>query len=111
MATNLIESGFQPVFTAPAGGVVSGQAYLIGTLLVVALSTVAAGLPFACNVRGVWALPKAAVAMTEGAALFWDNTAKNATTVATANTPIGFCATLGGNLATDTIASVLLTYA
>lgn len=77
-------------FTAPAGGVVSGTAYLIGALLVVALFSAAAGAQFTGQVEGVVTLPKASGAVTEGALLYWDNTAKNVTTTPTSNTKIGY---------------------
>ena len=112
MAQNYSEAGLQIPLTAPAGGVTSGIAVLIGTLLVVPLITVAAGLPFSAATRGVWSLPKAVtMAFTEGQALYWDNAAKVVTSVVAGNTPVGFCVTLGGNQIADATASVLLSYA
>lgn len=107
MATNFIKPGEVLTLTAPTGGVVSGNAYLIGNLLVVALVTVAQTLPFEGCVCGVFKLPKAAAqAWTEGANLYWDNTAKNITTTATANYYAGVAAVAAG--AADTTGLVRL---
>jgi predicted RecA/RadA family phage recombinase len=93
MATNYIQPGECLTFTAPTGGVVSGTPYLIGGLLVVATATVAQTLPFEGCTMGVFTLPKAdSQAWTEGALIYWDNTAKNCTTVSTANYRIGVAA-------------------
>lgn len=102
---NYIKSGQRMTFTAPAGGVVSGTAYLIGTLLVVAASSVAQGLPFEGAAEGVYTLPKAASqAWTEGALVYWNNTAKNLTTTATGNTLVGCAAAAAGNADTTGLA-------
>lgn len=68
MAKNLIQDGKQITLTAPAGGVKSGTAYAIGTLVVVALVDAAKDEQFACCTSGVWELP-AAAGLTEGAAV------------------------------------------
>lgn len=87
---NFISSGNTLELTAPAGGVVSGGGYLIGVLFVVATHDAAAGKPFTGNRTGIYTLPKkSGEAWNEGAALYWDNTAKECTTVATNNTKIG----------------------
>lgn len=79
-------------FTAPAGGVVAGTAYLIGSLLVVALISAAAAAKFTGACAGVFDLTKASGAWTEGQNIYWDNTAKNFTTTATANFYAGVAA-------------------
>jgi predicted RecA/RadA family phage recombinase len=91
---NYVAPGEKLPLTAPAGGVVSGQAYLIGTLVVVAEVTAAAGAAFTGLVRGVVTHAKAAGAWTEGAKLYFDNAtgAKNFTTVSTGNTLVGVAA-------------------
>jgi predicted RecA/RadA family phage recombinase len=89
---NFVQKGDVLTFTAPSGGVVSGTGYLIGSLFVVAVVTAAAGDPFAGVVRGVATLAKASGAWTEGAKLYWDDTAKNVTTTATSNKFIGHAA-------------------
>jgi len=66
--------------TAPSGGVVSGSAYLIGTLLVIATKTVAQTLPFPALAIGVVDVPKVADEVwTEGLKIYWDDTAKKFT--------------------------------
>jgi predicted RecA/RadA family phage recombinase len=88
-----VQPGEVLTYTAPAGGVVSGTLYLIGALVVVATVDAAATEKFAAFVGpGVVMAPKATGAWTEGAKLYWDNTAKNVTTVLTANTLIGVAA-------------------
>ena len=97
MSKNYGQPGEQVTFTAPTGGVVAGTAYLIGTLLVVAISSVAQALPFAGSTEGIWDLPKAAtITPAEGALVYWDNAAKNVTTTATGNTRIGVCMVVPG---------------
>jgi predicted RecA/RadA family phage recombinase len=60
-------------FTAPLGGVVSGNLYLVGGLAVVAESTVAAGASFEGQAVGVFELPKTAGQLwTEGQKIYWD---------------------------------------
>lgn len=95
---NFIQRGDSMTFTAPTGGVVSGGAYKIGQLLVVAGSTAAAGARFAGAAVGVFELPKvSAQAWTEGALIYWDNTAKLCTTVSTSNLLIGCAADSAAN--------------
>jgi predicted RecA/RadA family phage recombinase len=76
--------------TAPTGGVVSGTAYLIGTLVVIATKTVAETLPFEALVVGVVDVPKAVEeGWTEGLKIYWDDTAKEFTATVGANTLVG----------------------
>lgn len=106
MARNYIQPGDCLTLTAPAGGVVAGTPVQIGQLLVVPTTTVAAGLPFEGCTEGVFDLPKvAAQAWTEGALIYWDNTAKNCTTVSTANLRLG-TACFGGQASADVIGRV-----
>lgn len=84
---NFLKPGRTVTFTAPGGGVVSGAIVRIGTLVVIATATVAAGLPFEGVVEGVFTLPKiTGVAWTEGAALYHDSVANNIGTVVSATT-------------------------
>jgi len=89
---NYTQDGKTITLTAPAGGVASGAGVLIGSLFVVPLHSASAGEAFEARTTGVIEMPKAAGAVTEGAKLYWDNTAKNVTTTATANTFIGYAA-------------------
>jgi predicted RecA/RadA family phage recombinase len=87
MANDFIKPGEILTFTAPGGGVVSGALVRIGQLLVVAMNTVAATLPFEGKCIGVFLLPKiAGVAWTEGMLLYHDSVANNIGTVVSATT-------------------------
>lgn len=82
---NFIKPGEIVTYTAPAGGVLSGGAYAIGSLLVVATNTIAAGLPFEGAVLGIYLLPKAAGnPWIEGQLLYWDTAANDLTTAPSA---------------------------
>lgn len=90
MSQNSVQIGRFPNFTAPAGGVVSGNAYLIGALLVVATVTAAVGVSFAGEVGGVHNLPKTTgEAWTEGQILYWDGATGKLTTTAGALKIVG----------------------
>lgn len=107
---NYISPGEIMTFTAPEagmdpevdpGGTISGNAYLIGTLLVVATKTVAAGESFEGATRGVFTLPKATgEAWTEGALLYWNADDEEITTTAEDNTPVGCAAAVAESDAT-----------
>lgn len=104
---NFVQVGDTLTFTAPAGGVVSGDAYLIGALLVVAVASADAGEPFEGKVSGVFTLPKATgSAWTEGAKLYWNDTSRYVTVTATDNTFIGYAAAAAASAAT--VGNVLL---
>lgn len=104
---NYIQEGDIVELTAPSGGVVAGTAYLIGAVVVVALTTVAQTLKFNALMRGVGYMPKATgQAWTEGAILYWDNTNKNFTTTSAGNTKCGFASAAAAS--GDTVGYVFL---
>lgn len=77
MASNFIKPGNHLTFTA-AANVASGGGVLLGTVLGVALTTVASGAKGEAAVSGVWELPKASgAAMNAWTKPIWD-TATNA---------------------------------
>lgn len=77
---NFVQPGKSMTFTAPGGGVVSGNVYKIGQLVGVAATTKAAGLPFVLHVEGVFIVPKATgQAWSEGALVYWNGTAMTTT--------------------------------
>lgn len=81
MATNYTQPGNVLTLTAPSGGVTSGGGYMIGALFVVALGDAAETETFEGQCTGVFALPKtSAQAWTEGAVIYWDVSAGEATT-------------------------------
>lgn len=67
----------------------SGQGALVGTIFGVATVDVLSGVTANFQIEGVVDLTKATGAITQGALVYWDNTAKNVTTVNTSNTRIG----------------------
>lgn len=85
---NWIQPGDIVTMVATAA-VNSGDGLIVGTLFGVAMSTAAIDTDVEIAVTGVVVLPKAIGAITQGAKVYWDNTAKNITTTATANTLIG----------------------
>lgn len=104
---NFIQPGDVLTLTAPAGGVVSGTAYKIGQLLVVAAITADAAAAFEGKTTGVFTLPKAtAQAFAEGALVYWDNTAKKITTTALGNLLVGVA--VAAALAADTTGLIRL---
>src|SRR5688572_28924501 len=87
---NHVQPGDVITFPAPVGGVVSGQGVLVGSAFGVAAYDAAAGQPVECAVVGVYRLAKAAGAIAFGAKVYWTGTA--ASTTASGNTLIGWCA-------------------
>lgn len=108
MSQTFVTSGRVMTYTAPSGGVTAGTPVLIGAVLVVPRTTVAQTLPFDGDAEGVHkAMPKATgQTWSEGALLYWDNSAKNFTTTATSNTRAGSAAAAAAT--GDTTGSVRL---
>lgn len=85
-----VESGDTLTLTAPSGGVVSGNFYLIGNLYGVAAYTASAGEDFVLKTCGVYDQPKtSALAIAVGDLLYWDNTNKEFNKTASGNTLAG----------------------
>lgn len=82
---NYVQEGCKGLeLTAPVGGVVSGKAYKIGALIVIAAVTKAAGQKFAGSREGVFKFSKAsALVLAEGDEVKWD--IETGTIVATAD--------------------------
>ncbi len=74
MATNHVQPGNTITLTAPSGGVSSGDGVLIGAFFGVAQYDAEAGDEVEVDLTGVWDLPKAAEAFTEGDVVYWDTT-------------------------------------
>ncbi|MBF0339387.1 MAG: DUF2190 family protein [Magnetococcales bacterium] len=100
---NWIQPGDIITMVAPAA-VNSGDGLMVGALFGVAVSTAAISDDVQIAITGVVDLPKAAVVITQGAKLYWDNTAKNVTTTVGTNTLIG-CAIVAAAIG-DAIARV-----
>ena len=88
MATNYVQEGKTLNYTAGAD-ITSGQFVLIGTIGGVAKTDIANGKTGAVHVCGVFSIPKATGAVTQGAKLYWDESESEVTTTATDNTLIG----------------------
>lgn len=87
---NFVQRGEVIPVAAPAGGVVSGQAILLGSLFGVAAFSAAAGAPVELVTSGVFDLPKAAtIAFAVGDKAYWDASAKAVTSTASGNAWIG----------------------
>jgi predicted RecA/RadA family phage recombinase len=86
---NYIQGGNELTLTAPSGGAVSGTAYLIGSVVVVAKVTADEGELFVGSRCGVFSLPALATTPTEGAKAYLIAASNTVTTVATSNTLIG----------------------
>jgi predicted RecA/RadA family phage recombinase len=109
MAKNTIQPGDVLDLTAPSGGVTAGICYKIGTLIVLAVTTAAVGEKFAAQTVGVISYAKAASqAWTEGAAVYWDDTAKNFTTTVGSNTKAGVAVEVVAGGAGDTTGKIRL---
>ena len=85
---NYVQEGDTLTVTAPAD-VLSGAGVQVGNLFGVAVSDALSGGDVGIVTEGVLDLPKAAVAITQGAYVYWDNTAKVVTTVSSGNLNIG----------------------
>lgn len=85
---NFVQNGNTVTVAAPAA-IVSGAGVLVGALFGVAATDATSGADVEIATKGVFDLPKASGALTQGAKLYWDNTAKNVTATASGNSLIG----------------------
>jgi predicted RecA/RadA family phage recombinase len=91
---NFIQKGDTLVLTAPYA-VASGAGALVGRIFGLASDTFASGAIGEFAVRGVFDIAKDTSTFSDGDKVYWDNTAKLATSVATAHNIIGTaCMTL-----------------
>ena len=99
MTTTRVASGeIQDVTLAAAA--TSGTPFLNGVRLVIPITSGAIGDVVACDLSGAHTVPKATgTAWVQNALLYWDDTAKNVTTVSTSNTLCGraFAAAASGD--------------
>lgn len=91
---NFRQPGHALDFTAPAGGVVSGQPQLRGTILHIPGASANEGEVYAGSIEGVFVLPCATGTAWETSAtpIYWDAGNKRVTTTANNNTLIGVAA-------------------
>lgn len=94
---NFIQDGDVLTLAAPYDRL-SGEGALIGSIFGVAAVDVLSTKNGQFKTKGVFSLKKtSAQAWTQGAKIYWDNTAKEATNVATGNTPIGVATEAAAN--------------
>lgn len=91
MAKNFIQEGKVLDYTA-AADIASGQFVLVGAIGAVALAAIANGATGPVQVEGVFSVPKASGAVTQGAKLYWDAGNSVLTTTSSGNTIVGVAA-------------------
>lgn len=106
MAKNYVKDGNVMTCVAPAGGVVSGTPYLIGAIIVVAMTSAAAGANFEGALYGVYKFTKVTADTPTAYAKAYLKSDGTVTTTASGNTLIGVFTKAYGN--GDTIAEVRL---
>ena len=100
---NFVQPGNTITLTAPYA-VASGDGLLVGAIFGVAAGSAASGDPVEAALIGVFDITKVgSQAWTVGAKIYWDDTNKRCTTVATDNTLIGVAVEAGASGASDTI--------
>jgi len=105
---NYVQPGATLTLTAPYA-VTSGDGLLIGSIFGVAAGDAASGATVEAALTGVFDLTKiGSQAWTVGAKVYWDDTNKRCTTVATDNTLIGVAVDAVAGGAGDTIGRVRL---
>ena len=105
---NFVQRGEIITLVAPYD-VAAGAGLLVGAIFGVATSPALSGATVEAAVSGVFELPKtSAQAWTVGAKVYWDDTNKRCTTVATDNTLIGVAVEAVASGAGDTIGRVRL---
>jgi predicted RecA/RadA family phage recombinase len=105
---NYFQPGKTLTLTAPYA-VTSGDGLLVGSIFGVAAGDAASGATIEAALTGVFDLTKiGSQAWTVGAKVYWDDTNKRCTTVATDNTLIGVAVEAVAGGAGDTIGRVRL---
>jgi predicted RecA/RadA family phage recombinase len=105
---NFIQDGNVLTLTAPYDRT-AGQGALVGSLFGIAATDVLSGAVGEFAVVGVFSHAKtASQAWTAGAKIYWDNTNKVMTNVATSNTHVGHAVEAVAGGASDTIGKVRL---
>lgn len=105
---NYVQPGSTLTLTAPYA-VTSGDGLLVGSIFGVAAGDAASGATVEAALTGVLDLTKiGSQAWTVGAKVYWDDTNKRCTTVATDNTLIGVAVEAVAGGAGDTIGRVRL---
>jgi predicted RecA/RadA family phage recombinase len=93
-----VQPGKSLTVTAPAGGVLSGQGILIGTLFGIAQYDAVEGAELEILTEGVVEIPKtSALQIDVGDRLFWDATNKVVNKTATAQVCVGVAVSAAAN--------------
>jgi predicted RecA/RadA family phage recombinase len=109
MSTTYIQSGDVLTMPAPTGGVTAGTPILIGTKVMIPRTTAAEAADADFHVGGVHKVTKAgSQAWTIGAAVYWDDTAKDFTTTSSGNTAAGIAVEAVGSGSGETSGKILL---
>ncbi len=106
MSTNFIEKGEVLNYTATTKNISSGDVVIIGTISGVAKTDIAVGEMGAVHITGVYSLPKALEAITQGAKVYWNSKNNNVTILKPDNIPIGVAA--NNTISSDELVHVLL---
>lgn len=85
---NFVQDGDVLTLAAPYDRT-SGQGALVGSIFGVATMDVLSTVSASFAVKGVFDITKASGAITQGAKVYWDDTAKNLTTTSSSNTLVG----------------------
>jgi predicted RecA/RadA family phage recombinase len=105
---NYIQPGHAITLAAPAD-VTSGAGLVVGSIVGIASHVALTGAEVETPLTGVVEIAKAASqAWTVGARIYWDNTAKRATNVASGNTLIGVAVLAVGAGAEEVVGRVRL---
>lgn len=95
---NFVQNGDIIHVVISGSAVVSGQVLKIGNVIGVATKDGAIGDTVAFSVSGVYSLVKVTTdVVTQGALMYWDDTAKKVTITATSNTLVGPAWEAAGN--------------
>ena len=92
MATNYVQEGKTLNVNASGADIASGDFVPIGTIAGIAKTDIADGKTGAAHITGVFSVPKASGAVTQGQKLYWNSTNSNLTTTASGNTISGVAA-------------------
>lgn len=85
---NFVQKGDTLTLTAP-GALSSGDVVIVGGFIGVANHDAESGADVETDLRGVFTLPKAAIAISQGDQLYWSTANGNVNKTASGNTAIG----------------------
>ena len=104
---NFICTGERLEVAAPAGGLTSGQVYIVGSKVTVVVAGGVEGAICSVMTEGVFELAKAVGVITIGQRLFWDSTNSCLTTTAAGNTYVGYAYKAAANADTTAFVTIV----